>query len=110
MGLMWALRALQVPSLSCLHLAFSHHLSRVPALERVGVGWRDEGRELHLNTLVLGASGCGAGRAATLPNLAALISTLTTLSPFQLLPPRNGIQGVGCGCVLHMLVACEWYI
>lgn len=33
-----------------------------------------EGRELHLNTLELAAPECGAGKAATLPKLAALLS------------------------------------
>lgn len=71
------------------------------------MGWRKEGRDLHLNTSVLATPGCGEGRAATLPKLAALLSPLSTLSPAQRPPLRNGVQGVGCGCPSH---ACEWYL
>lgn len=67
-----------------------------------------EGRELHLNTLELAAPECGAGKAATLPKLAALLSPSYYPLPFQLPSPRKDIQGVGCGCVLHMLTAHEW--
>nr|KAF6331853.1 hypothetical protein mPipKuh1_008161 [Pipistrellus kuhlii] len=88
-GLVWALWALKVRSLSLLPLAFSHQLTRAPVTRggrgRLGVG------ALHLSSWELAAPGCSTGRAAALPQLAALFSH--SLSLLQLRLPGNGLRG-----------------